>query len=280
MNKLRIAKRKPSRVVLSVLVWLVIIIYVLPLLWIVTTSFKTDAEAYAVPIRWIRFDWTLENYKGVLAKNAMLTNFINSFVVAIFSSAIGLLIGIPAAYALSRFKMKHKNGIANWILSTRMAPAIVAVIPYYVLSRQIGLYDTKTLLVCMHVLLVLSWVVWMMRSFFDDIPISIDESCMIDGCNRFGSLVRVILPLSKSGIVATLIYSLILSWNEYYFAFVLTSTKAQTMPAAISQFLSVSGLMWGQMCAAGTLIMLPILIFVFLAQKQLIRGLTMGAVKE
>lgn len=273
-------RQRAVQILVTVLVWAVIAIYVLPLLWIVTTSFKTDADAYAVPIRWVWFDWTLKNYKAVLAKNSMLMNFENSFIVAIFSSAISLFIGIPAAYALSRFNMKRKDAMANWILSTRMAPAIVAAIPYYVLSRKIGMYDSKVLLVCMHVLIVLSWVVWMMRSFFDDIPVSIDESCMVDGCSRIGALVRMILPLSKSGIMATLIYSLILSWNEYYFAFVLTSTKAQTMPAAISQFLSVSGLMWGQMCAAGTLIMLPILIFVFFAQKHLIRGLTMGAVKE
>lgn len=265
---------------ITLLVFFVIVVYVLPLWWIITTSFKTDADAYSIPIRWFNFQWTLENYVKVLGKNSMLNNFINSTVVAIWSSVLSLAIGIPAAYALSRFKMKHKNAMANWILSTRMAPAIVAAIPYYVLSRKIGIYDTQLLLVCMHILIVLSWVIWMMRSFFDDIPVSIDESSMIDGCSRASTLIRVILPLSKSGIVATLIYSLILSWNEYYFAFVLTSTNAQTMPAGISQFLSVSGLMWGQMCAAGTLIMLPILIFVFFAQKHLIRGLTMGAVKE
>lgn len=273
-------KIRPGRVWPVLLAALVVAVYALPLLWILVTSFKTDADAYSVPIRWISFHWTTVNYQTVFSKNSMLSNLMNSVAVAAVSSAISLVIGIPAAYALSRFRMKHRNGLSNWILSTRMAPAIVAALPYYVLSRKIGLYDTRTLLVAMHVLIILSWVIWMMRSFFDDIPVSIDESCMVDGCGRLRCLVRVILPLSRSGIVATLIYALILSWNEYYFAFVLTSTRAQTMPASINQFLTVSGLMWGQMCAAGVVIMLPILIFVFFTQKNLIRGLTMGSVKE
>ena len=273
-------KRKFVRLILTLLVWFVIVIYILPMLWIFVTSFKTDAEAYSVPIKWINFNWTLSNYKAVFQKNSMLSNLINSMIVALASSAISLLIGIPAAYALSRFRMKHRVGVQNWILSTRMAPAIVAALPYYILSRKIGLYDSKTLLVAMHVLIILSWVIWMMKSFFDDIPMSIDESCMVDGCSRLRCLVQVMLPLSKTGIVATLIYALILSWNEYYFAFVLTGTRAQTMPASISQFLTVGGLMWGQMCAAGVVIMLPILIFVFFTQKHLVRGLTMGSVKE
>lgn len=273
-------KKKIIRAVLTLVMWMVILVYVLPLLWIFVTSFKTDAEAYSVPIKWINFEWTLSNYQAVFQKNSMLKNLMNSTIVALASSAISLFIGIPAAYALSRFRMKHKKGLQNWILSTRMAPAIVAALPYYILSRKVGLYDTKVLLVAMHVLIILSWVIWMMKSFFDDIPLSIDESCMVDGCSRLRCLVQVMLPLSRTGITATLIYALILSWNEYYFAFVLTGTKAQTMPASISQFLTVGGLMWGQMCAAGVIIMLPILIFVFFTQKHLVRGLTMGSVKE
>ncbi len=273
-------KKKLIRAVLTLVMWMVILVYVLPLLWIFVTSFKTDAEAYSVPIKWINFEWTFSNYQAVFQKNSMLKNLMNSTIVALASSVISLLIGIPAAYALSRFRMKHKKGLQNWILSTRMAPAIVAALPYYILSRKVGLYDTKILLVAMHVLIILSWVIWMMKSFFDDIPVSIDESCMVDGCSRLRCLVQVMLPLSRTGITATMIYALILSWNEYYFAFVLTGTKAQTMPASISQFLTVGGLMWGQMCAAGVIIMLPILIFVFFTQKHLVRGLTMGSVKE
>lgn len=272
-------KWKLSKIICFFLVWIVIIIYVIPILWIITTSFKTDADAYALPIKWIHFDWTTINYKNVFEKGSMLRNFWNSLFVALVSSVVGLLIGVPAAYALSRYRMVRGELISNWILSTRMAPPILSAIPYYILSKSVGLYDTRGLLTMMHVLLILSWVVWMMRSFFDDIPREIDESCLIDGCSRLGCLVRVILPLSKSGLSATFIYSIILSWNEYFFALVLTSVNAQTLPASITSFMSVYGLMWGQMCAAGTIIMLPILFFVFIMQKQLVRGLSMGAVK-
>lgn len=272
-------KKRLSKFIFFLLVWIVILIYVMPIFWVVTTSFKTDADAYALPIKWLNFNWTTINYSNVFAKGSLIHNFWNSVIVAFFSSIISLLIGVPAAYSLSRYRMKRGELISNWILSTRMAPPILCAIPYYILSKETGLYDTKLLLTLMHVLLILSWVVWMMRSFFDDLPIEIDESCMIDGCSRLGCLVRVILPLSGPGLGATFIYSIILSWNEYFFALVLTSVNSQTLPASITSFMSVYGLMWGQMCAAGTVIMLPILFFVFIMQKQLVRGLSMGAVK-
>lgn len=188
----------------------------------------------------------------------------------------GSLLG---AYAISRFRFKGKNNIYFWFLSTRMAPSFLAAITFFVISRRIGLYDTIWLLIIIYILLNLSWVIWMMRSFFDEIPIEIDEACMVDGCTRFSALSRVILPLSKPGLISTTIFCLILSWNEYFFALILTSVNAKTLPAAITSFLTVQGLMWGQMTAAGTVVMLPILIFVAFVQRHLIRGLTMGAVK-
>ncbi|MBQ8306475.1 MAG: carbohydrate ABC transporter permease [Blautia sp.] len=272
-------KKTIRRIIFFVLVWAVIIIYVMPLFWIVTTSFKTDADAYALPIKWLNFDWTTINYINVFGKSALIKNFWNSVIVALASSVIGLCIGVPAAYALSRFSMTHKNGLSTWILSTRMAPPILCAIPYYILSKSLGIYDTHFLLTVMHILLILSWVVWMMQSFFDDVPIEVDESGMLDGCSRFQCMIRIMMPISRSGLTATFIYSIILSWNEYFFAMVLTSVKSQTLPASITSFLSVYGLMWGQMCAASTVIMLPILIFVFLMQNHLVRGLSMGAVK-
>ena len=272
-------KKTIRKIIFFILVWIVIIIYVMPLFWIVTTSFKTDADAYALPIKWLNFEWTTVNYINVFGKSALIKNFWNSVIVAILSSVIGLFIGVPAAYALSRFSMTHKNGLSTWILSTRMAPPILCAIPYYILSKAMGIYDTHLLLTIMHILLILSWVVWMMQSFFDDVPIEVDESGMLDGCSRFQCMTRIMMPISRSGLTATFIYSIILSWNEYFFAMVLTGVKSQTLPASITSFLSVYGLMWGQMCAASTVIMLPILIFVFFMQNHLVRGLSMGAVK-
>ena len=166
-----------------------------------------------------------------------------------------------------------------WFLSTRMGPPILVALPFFLLARQIGLYDKLILLIFVDVLITLAWVVFMMRSFFDDVPIEIDESALIDGTSWFGALFRVVLPLTAPGLVATTVFCLIMSWNEYFFALILTSVHAKTLPAAITSFMTVHGLMWGPMTAAGTAVMLPILLFTLWMQKYLIRGMTMGAVK-
>ena len=166
-----------------------------------------------------------------------------------------------------------------WFLSTRMGPPILVALPFFLLARQIGLYDKLILLIFVDVITTLAWVVFMMRSFFDDIPVEIDESALIDGTSWFGALFRIVLPLTAPGLAATTVFCLIMAWNEYFFALVLTSVNAKTLPAAITSFMTVHGLLWGPMTAAGTAVMLPILIFTLWMQKYLIRGMTMGAVK-
>jgi multiple sugar transport system permease protein len=257
---------------------IIFIIYIVPLFWIVSTSFKLDKDAYILPPQ-IIFKPTFINYINAFNKQGMLQNFIHSVILCISCSTFGLLIGTPAAYAISRFKFKNKEKLFFWILTTRMAPPMLAVIPYFVLAKQTGIYDTMGLLVVVNTLLILSWVIWMMRSFFDEIPKEIDEAGLVDGCNRLTLLVRIILPLAKPGLVATSIFSIIMVWNEYLFSLVLTSVNAKTIPLIVSTFLTVQGLYWGQMCAVGTVIILPVLIFTIFAQKNLVRGLTMGSVK-
>jgi len=272
-------KKLVARIILYLILIIVFCVYVTPTWYIISTSFKLGKEAFAVPPK-VFFKPTLFNYIDAFQGRGMGLNFINSLIVAVCSSLLSLVLGTPAAYAMSRFKFKAKENIFFWFLSTRMAPVILAGLPAYILSKQFGFYDSRTLLVFMYTLINLAWVVWMMRSFFDDIPPSIDEACMVDGCSRLGAMFRVVLPLSMPGLVASSIFCLIMSWNEYFFAMILTSVKAQTLPAAISSFLTIYGLLWGQMAAAGTVIAIPILIFVFFAQKHIIRGLTMGAVKS
>jgi len=272
-------KKKLIRILLYLVLGIVFLVYITPIWYIVSTSFKLERDAYTIPPK-IFFIPTLINYIDAFSGRGMGQNFINSLIVSVVSSLASLLLGTPAAYALSRFKFKHKENLFFWFLSTRMAPPMLAGLPVYIISKNIGLYDSRTLLVIMNVLINLSWVVWMMRSFFDDIPAEIDEACMVDGCSRFSALIRVILPLSAPGLVASTIFCLILSWNEYFFAMILTSFNAQTLPASISSYLTIYGLLWGQMAAAGTVIAIPIMVFVFFAQKHIIRGLTMGAVKS
>lgn len=253
-------------------------LYITPVWFIISTSFKLDADAYALPPA-IIFQPTFENYKNAFDTRGIMVNFKNSLIISTISSVLAMVLGVPAAYALSRFDFKAKPGIYNWVLSTRMAPPIVAAIPFFIVSRKIGLFDTKALMVMIYILLNLSWVIWMMGSNFNDIPKQIDEAAMVDGCNRPGAFFRTILPIAKPGLAATVVFSLIMAWNEYFFALVLTSVNAKTLPAAITSFMSVQGLLLGQMCAAGTVVMLPILIFSMFMQKQLVCGLTMGAVK-
>lgn len=270
--------RSAKLVMLYTLLLLVFIFYASPIVWMITSSFKTDADALSMPPKWF-FKPTGSNYFEAFFNRGLMDNFWNSLTISAVSSILALVIGTPAAYAMSRFRFRRKEDLFFWFLSTRMAPPVLAAIPMFILSRNIGIYDTVGLLIVMNMLVNLSWVVWMMRSFFDEIDVQIDESCMVDGCTRFSALWRIILPLSRPGLTATVIFCLILSWNEYFFALILTSVNATTLPAAISSFLTVHGLLWGQMCAAGTIIMLPIVIFVFFTQKQLVRGMTMGAVK-
>ena len=163
--------------------------------------------------------------------------------------------------------------------ASALAVVLTTIVLIFAISRMWGLFDTRILLIMVYVLMNISWVVWMMRSFFDEIPHQIDEASMVDGCNRLSALTRVILPLSRPGLVATSIFCLILSWNEYFFALVLTSVKAKTLPLAINTYLTVHGLLWGQMSAVSMVIMLPLIIFIFFVQKHLVRGLTMGALK-
>jgi len=259
--------------------FVVVVIYVIPTFWVISTSFKSEVDAFAMPPKWIFFKPTFSNYKTAFIDYNMLPNFKNSVIVTIGSTLLALLLGTPAAYALSRFNFKTRENIMFWFLSTRMAPPLLVALPFFLISRELGLYDTLTLLIIVNVLTNIAWVVFMMRSFFDDIPIDVDESALIDGASWFGALWRVILPLTTPGLAATAVFSLIMAWNEYFFALVLTSINAKTLPAAITAFMTVHGLLWGPMTAAGTVVMMPILIFTLWMQKHLIRGMTMGAIK-
>ncbi len=274
-----LVRRYGKRALLFLIMVVVVAIYAIPTFWVITTAFKTEVDAFASPPVWIFFKPTLENFRVAFIDYNMLPNFKNSIIVTVGSTLLALFLGTPAAYALSRFNFRRREDIMFWFLGTRMAPPILVALPFFLLSRKLGVYDTLGLLIVINVLTNIAWVVFMMRSFFDDVPIEIDESAMIDGNSWYGALFRVILPLVRPGLVATAVFSLIMSWNEYFFALVLTSVNAKTLPAAITSFMTVHGLLWGPMTAAGTVVMLPILIFTIWMQKHLIRGLTMGAVK-
>jgi multiple sugar transport system permease protein len=254
---------------------------VFPIIWLGLNSLKNRLEMFARPPLWLSFTVTNENYVATFIDRPFFNYMWNSFVVAALSTLLSLAIGVPAGYALTRFDFgKAKRHIAFWILSTRMTPPIVTVIPIYVVFSWFGLLDTKTSLVIAYTTFNLPFVVWMMKSYLADIPRDLEESAMVDGDTQMGAFWRVVLPLAKPGLAATAIFCLIQSWNELLFALILTeTTNANTLPIGIAGRVTQYKTEWGEIAAAGFAGCLPIIIFAFIVQKHLVRGLSFGAVK-
>ena len=248
-----------------------------PVFWIALTSFKGQLDAIRMPPEWI-FRPIIKNYVAVISPQFM-RYFLNSLLVATGSTLLVLLVGIPAGYAFARFDIKRKDDLLFWILTTRMAPPIVILLPYYLMFAKFHLLDTHIALILMHLTINLSFAIWIMKGFFQEMPTEIEDASLVDGCTRWGAFLRVMLPMAKTGITATAILCFIFSWNELLFAITITSQNAKTLPPGIYDFVTYREVLWSQLCAAGTLIVVPIIIFVFIIQKNLIRGITMGALK-
>lgn len=284
--------RKRGHTVCSyIAILLILVITLFPVWWIIMISLKTSDQALAIPPKLI-FKPTLENYRSVLfgaAQNAsgrwvpttkgFLNQAVNSLVICLSSTFLALVAGVPAAYALSKFNFKKKQDISFFILSTRFMPPIVVVIPLFLLYRELGLMDTKLGLIILYTFISLSLVIWMMKGFFDEMPIELVESARVDGCSRFGALFRVAIPVTKQGIVASAILTLIGTWNEFLFAVIFTSKNAKTVTLSVMGYVTIREVAWANMAAAGILITIPVLIFTILTQKHLVQGLTSGAVK-
>jgi multiple sugar transport system permease protein len=248
-----------------------------PVLWLVQMSLKVEAEAFQMPPR-LLFIPTLENYRA-LFEGKFARSFGNSTVVSIATTLLSMLLGVPAAYALSRAGFRAEKGIALWILTTRMAPPIAFAIPFFLAYRYAGLIDTLTGLVVIYLTFNLSLVIWMMRTFFDGLPRSLEEAALIDGASPTQAWLRVTMPLAGPGLAATAILCFLFAWNDFFYALVLTRSKAMTAPVAIVNFMNYEGWEWGKIGAGGTMIMLPVVIFAVLVRRYLLRGLVTGAFK-
>lgn len=249
-----------------------------PIFWMISTSLKNRIDTWAMPPRWI-FVPTLENYREVLLSTPFPRYILNSVVVALSSTLIAVGIGTFAAYALARFRFRGSKDIAFWILSIRFLPPVAAAIPFYFIMRNIGWVGHFYSLIVPYLIFNIPFVVWMMRSFIEEVPAEIDEAAMIDGCSRTEAFFKVILPLTAPGLAATMIFCVILSWNEFLFALILTAFESKTVPVAAITYITEKGVLWGQVCAAGTIIIAPIMVFCLIVQKYLVRGLTFGAIK-
>jgi multiple sugar transport system permease protein len=257
---------------------ILVVCFLVPTLWLFLTSFKTRVDTFAMPPKFL-FRPILENYIQVLGNAAFMRYYLNSLVVGVLTTLACLVVGLPAAYAFSAFKWKGQDDLAFWILSTRMAPPILVVLPFYLMFRKLGLLDTRLGLVIVYSTFSLSFIVWMMRGYFSTVPKELEESCRIDGATRLVALIRVVLPICSPGIAASAVFIAITSWNEYFYALILSGRRAQTLPVAINGFITLNGIRWGEVAAAGTLILIPVLAFGILVRRYLVSGLTMGAVK-
>lgn len=252
-----------------------LLFFLFPLGWMVLTSLKTNVQAMAYPPLWV-FAPTFRNYIDVFANNPFFQYMVNSTIIAVSAVGVSLLLGLPAAYTMARYR-QTKLGLT--ILVVKILPGIVYLVPLFVIYRQLGLINTLWGVALAHIIVVLPLVIWIMVGFFEDIPRELEEAALIDGCTRTGIFLRIVLPLCKPGIVAATILGFIASWNNFIFALILGGKKTVTLPMAVYSFVSFEDVNWGGLTAAATVITLPILALSLVVQKHLAGGLTIGAVK-
>ncbi len=254
-------------------------VFLLPLLWVLGLSLKTRPQVFSDPPLFLWWP-TLENYYDVLTRADFLKAFVNTLIVSACAVGLSLGVGVPAAYAFARFPFKGSALLFFALLVMRMLPPIAVLVPMYVLFSKIGLTTTHLSVVLAYSTFALPLVVWVMRGFFEDLPAELEESAWIDGASRFTAFWLVVLPLARPGMVAASILCLQLAWNDFLFAAVLTNNATQTLPVLMAGFSGGdSGVDWGGMTASGMLVILPVVLFSFAAQRHLVTGLSTGAVK-
>lgn len=264
------------RVALWVCIILITAAVVFPFFWMLSSSFKRQVDIVATPPRLIVFQPTIGNYVRVFAEQNFLRFFVNSTVVGTTAVVLSLLLGLPAAYSIARYKQQR---LSHFILVARLLPGISFLMPWYIIFSRLKLMDTYTALVLSHMLIALPVVVWVMASYFGSIPVEIEESALVDGAPRQRAFLLIILPLSGPGVVTATTLSFIFSWNNFMFSQVLSMEKTKTLPIAIYNFVSYAEVDWGAVMAAAVAIVMPAIILTMIFQKYVVRGLTLGAVK-
>ena len=266
------------KALVTALGWLIALAMFFPIFWLVLTSFKTEVQAIASPPLLV-FHPTFGSYAEVQQRSNYLRFASNSVIESVGATIVALLFSIPAAYAMAFFPTRRTRGTLLWMLSTKMLPPVGVLVPIYLIARTTHLLDTRTGIVIVFTLMNLPIVVWMLFTFFKEVPKDILEAGRMDGASRVGELWHVLLPLALPGVASTGLLSLILCWNEAFWSLNLTSSRAAPLTAFIASFSSPEGLFFGKLSAASTLAVAPILVFGWLSQRQLVRGLTFGAVK-
>ena len=265
-------------IVRTIAAWGVILLLFFPLGWLILTAFKTELQAIHVPPLFV-FTPTLENFGEVQQRSDYLLFAKNSLITSLTSTLIGLAIAAPAAYSMAFFRTRRTRDILMWMLSTKMMPAVGALIPIYLMAQSVGLLDSLTALIIVFTLSNLPIMVWMLYSSFKDIPPEILEAARMDGATVWSEFRHVLLPLAMGGLASTGLLCLVLSWNEAFWSLNLSSAKAGTLATMIASYSSPEGLFWAKLSAASLLAIAPVVVFGWFSQKQLVQGLTFGAVK-
>jgi sorbitol/mannitol transport system permease protein len=267
-----------EKLILTVVGWTVAFLIFFPIFWMVLTSFKTEIMAVETPPR-LFFRPTLENYTVVRERADYVHFALNSVIISVGATLLATLIAVPAAYAMAFFPGRRTKDLLLWMLSTKMMPAVGVLIPLYLLFRDFGALDTRWGLVVVYTLMNLPIVVWMLYTFFKEVPKDILEAGRMDGAKPKQEVWLLLLPLSLPGIASTALLSIILCWNEAFWSLNLTSSNAAPLTTFIASFSAPEGLFWAKLSAASTIAIAPILVFGWMSQRQLVRGLTFGAVK-
>jgi sorbitol/mannitol transport system permease protein len=268
-----------SKIVVTAAAWLVGFLIFFPILWMVLTSFKSELDAFAIPPKFLFFHWTTENYGIVQERSDYFGHALNSIILSVGSTLLGLIVAVPAAWAMAFAPSKRTRGTLMWMLSTKMMPPVGVLVPIYLLFRDSDLLDTRGGLIFIEFMANLPIIVWMLYTYFKEIPKDILEASRMDGATIGKELFYVLAPMAVPGIASTVLLNIILAWNEAFWTLNLTTVHAAPLTMLIASYSSPEGLFWAKLSAASTLAIAPILVLGWFSQKQLVRGLTFGAVK-
>lgn len=271
----RAARRRQTLYTVVAVTWALVVLF--PVLWMALMMVKPESIMFARPPVWL-FRPTLEHFDYVLA-HGFVWNLLASLVVAAVSTALVVLVGTPAAYAFARFPIRRRDDLLLFVLATRLAPPVALAIPFYLIYARVGLLDTYAGLVIAYLTFNLSFYIWVLWSFCRELPVELEEAARADGYSRAHVLLRIVLPLLRPGIIATAVLCFIFAWNEFLYAFLLGGKTVETLPVAVPKLITSQGVKWGELAIVGIVALLPVLLVVFLLQRHIVRGLTMGAVK-
>jgi len=273
------AGKRAAVVVKTALFLTMILIWAFPVIWVIMTSFKARTDIFTLPPK-IFFSPTVEHYIEAFLRSSDITRGIgNSILVAVLTTLLTLLIAVPAGYAFARVTFRFRQQLSFFALISQMAPPIGLIIPYFFILSRTNMLDTYTGLIAIHMSLTVPFSIWLMITYFQDLPASLEESAAIDGASPFTTFFRVVLPTAWGGVGVTAIFAFIESWNEFLYAVVLTGNRTKTVPVAIFSFLTTEESLWGPFTATGVSIMAPVILVALFAQRQMIKGMTLGATK-